>query len=116
MPLVTRTPSSSWTRGFIMLREQFGHFLVRLGTAVAVELPHVPHVANHVEVQVRGDDRILVARAFGNNLAAWIGEITRSVKLPETPRLLGSDAVDRADIVDVGHGGSRLFQLPEVFA
>ena len=39
--------------GFIMLREQLGHFLVRFGTAIAVELPDVAHFANHVEVRGR---------------------------------------------------------------
>src|SRR5580658_9570666 len=101
MPLVTRMPSSSWTGGFIRLREQFGHFLVRFGAAVAVELPHVAHFADHVEIQVRDDDRVFLARAFGDDLAARIGKITLSVKLAETPGFLGADAVDRAYIENI---------------
>ena len=36
---------------------------VRLRPAVAVELPHVAHLADLVEVEVRGDQLVLVARA-----------------------------------------------------
>src|ERR1017187_5755796 len=116
MPLVTRTPSSSWTGTFIRLRSQLGNILVRFGTAIAIELPDVAHVANHIEIEIGHDDRILVAGTFRNDLAARIRKITRSVKFPETPRLLRPDPVDCADIIDIGDRCGRLLQFPQILA
>src|SRR5579862_7424483 len=116
MPFVTRTPASSWMDALIRLREQIGHFFVRFGAAVTIELPDISHLANHVEVQIGDDDRVLVTRTFGHDLAAWIREITLPVKLTETPRLLHPNAVDRPDVKYIGDRRGRLLQLPQVFA
>ena len=43
-----------------MSSELYRH-LVRFRSPVAVELPHVPHFTNLVEIQLRGDQLILVA-------------------------------------------------------
>src|ERR1035441_8350844 len=116
MPFVMRTPSSSWMGTFIGLGEQVGHFLVRLRATIAIELPNVAHFANHVEVQVGDDHRILVTRTFRDNLAARIGEVALPVKLAKVPRLLRPDAIDGADIKYIGHRRGGLFELPQVFA
>src|ERR1035437_784825 len=116
MPFVMRTPSSSWMGTFIGLREQIGHFLVGLGTAVTIKLPDVAHFANHVEVQVGDDDGVLVTRAFRHDLAAWIGEIALSVKFAKVPGFLRPDAIDRAHVKYIRHRRGGLFELPQVFA
>src|SRR5712671_2246435 len=116
MPFVTRTPSSSWVGAFIGLREQFAHFLVRLGTAVAIKLPDVADFANHVEIQVGDDDGVLFTGAFGDDLSARIGEVALSVKFTKVPGLFRPDTIDRADVEDVGDGCGGLFELPKIFA
>src|ERR1017187_9131006 len=116
MPFVMRTPSSSWMGTFIGLREQVGHFLVRLGTTVAIKLPNVAHFANHVQVQVGDDHCILVTRTFRDNLAARIGEVALAVEFTKVPGFLRPDAIDGADVEYVGHRRGGLFEFPQVFA
>src|SRR2546426_3097278 len=56
------------------LRQELNHLVVSLGTTIPVELPDVAYFANHIHVEIGHDDGILVARAFGDNLAARVGE------------------------------------------
>src|SRR5688572_2359053 len=46
--------------------------VVRLRPTVAVELPHLPHFLDLVEVEVGDDDRVAISRAFGDDLPARI--------------------------------------------
>src|SRR5262245_29100391 len=75
---------------------------IRFRTAVAIELPDVSNFLDRVHVQVGHDDCILVARTFCNDLAARVTEIALAVKLAEVPWLLVADAIDRADVIDIG--------------
>ena len=62
--------------------------LVRLGPAVAEELPGVAHFADLVEVEVGDDELVLVARRLGDDLAARVAEVALAVELADVPRLL----------------------------
>src|ERR1700722_10380622 len=97
-------------------REQFGHFLVSLWAAVTIKLPDVAHFANHVHVQVGDDQRIFLARALLDDLAPRIGEVALPVKFTEVPGFLGADAIDRADVENIGNSRGGLFEFPQVFA
>src|SRR5438270_5435955 len=96
------------------LRQERREVLVRLRPAVAVELPGVPDLADLVEVEVRGDHGVLVARALGDELPARRREVALAVELADRPGLFYADAVDRADEVAVRDGVRRLLELPEV--
>src|SRR5437773_993570 len=88
---------------------------VRFGAPVAEELPDVPHFLDLVEIQIRDDHFLLVAGSFGDDLSARRAEIALAVEFANVPRMLASDAIDRADKISVRDGVSRLLQLPEVF-
>src|ERR1043166_2254511 len=87
---------------------------VRFGPAVAVELPHVPHLANLVEVQFGRHELGLVARRTGDELAARVAEVALAVEFADVPRRLIPDAVDGADEEGVGDGVGGLLELPEI--
>src|SRR5687768_6374272 len=87
---------------------------VRLRTPIAEELPHVSHFANLVEVELRGDQLVLVARGLRDELPAWIAEIALAIKLSDAPRLLVADTIDRANEVRVRHRMRRLLELPQI--
>src|SRR5436853_7479825 len=89
--------------------------VVRLRPAIAVELPRVANLADLVHVEVRGHERVLIARGDGEHLAARIAEVALAVKLADVPGRFVADAVDGADEVAVGDGVRRLLQLPEIF-
>src|ERR1051325_3762270 len=82
--------------------------------AVAEELPRVAHFADLVEIELGGDERVLVACGDVHDLAARIAEVALSIKLADVPRALIADAVDRADVVAVRHGVRGLLELPEI--
>src|SRR5258706_146198 len=88
--------------------------VVRLRTAVAIELPGVADLADLVHVEVGGDERVCIARADGKHLAARIAEVALAVELADVPGCFVADAIDGADEVAVGDGVGRLLQLPEV--
>src|SRR4029079_9115432 len=88
--------------------------VIRLRPAVAEELPRVPHLADLVEVELRGDEGVLVALGLRQELPARIAEVALPVKLADVPRPFEADAVDGADEVAVGDGVRRLLELPEV--
>src|SRR5436305_1123252 len=96
------------------LNSRFDESVVRVGAPVAEELPRVAHFANFIEVELRGDEGVLVAFRGREHLAARIAEVALPVKLADVPRPFVADAVDRADEVAVRDGVRRLLQLPEV--
>src|SRR5436305_872796 len=87
---------------------------IRLRPPVAVELPGAPDLLDLVEVEVRDDDLVLVARRLRDELPARVREVALAVELADLPRALGPDAVDRADEVAVRDRVRRLLELPEV--
>src|SRR5437762_9665357 len=89
---------------------------IRLGTAVAEELPDVANFLNLVEVQVRDNNFLFVPRSLGNNLSPRRAEITLTVKLSDIPGLLAADTIDGADKISVCYGMRRLLELPQVLA
>src|SRR5207249_4477822 len=70
---------------------------------------------NFIQIQIRNDDFLFIARALRNDLAARRAEITLAIELTDVPRMLASNAVDRADEVTIRHRMGRLLELPEVF-
>src|SRR3954453_16529431 len=89
--------------------------VVRLRTAVAIELPGVADFTDLVHVEVGDDEGVLIARRAGEHLAARIAEVVLAVKLTGVPRRFVAEAVDRADEVAVRDGVRRLSELPEIF-
>src|SRR5437016_9502897 len=88
---------------------------IRLRPPVPEELPGVPYLADFLQVELRGHQRVFIALGLRQELAARVAEVALSVKLADVPRRLESDAIDRADEVAVGHCVRRLLELPEVF-
>src|SRR4051812_730203 len=89
--------------------------VIRLRTAVAVELPGVADFADLVHVEVGDDESVLIARGHRQHLAAWIAEVALAVKLADVPWRFVADAVDGTDKVAVGDGVRGLLELPEIF-
>src|SRR5947207_1620830 len=89
---------------------------VSIGPAITEELPGVAHLADLVHIEVGDDEFVEIARAFGEDLAAWVAEIALSVELADVPRCLGADAVDRPDEIAVSDSVCGLFEFPEVLA
>src|SRR5215471_17176487 len=87
---------------------------VAFWTAVAEKLPYFAHFRDHVEVQVRNDDFVLIAAGLSDDLAARIAEIALAIKLADAPRLFGSNAINRADKITIRNRVSRLFKFPQV--
>src|SRR5262249_24771597 len=88
---------------------------VRLGPAIAVELPEVTDLADHVEVEVADDDVVGVAGGGGQDLAARVAEVALPVELADAPRIFPAGTVDGPHEIAVGDGVCGLFQLPKVF-
>src|SRR3954452_20802363 len=101
----------TWSR----TRLQSNDPVVRLRTAVAIELPGVADFADLVHVEVGDDEGVLIARRDGEHLAARIAEVALAIKLADVPRRFVADAVDRADEIAVRDGVRRLLELPEIF-
>src|ERR1035437_1118988 len=89
---------------------------VSLGPAVAVELPHVPHFFDLVQVQIGHHHFVLVAAAHSAHLSPRIAEIGLAIELADGPGFLDADAIDCANKVLVGYGMGGLFEPPEIFA
>src|ERR1051326_5218709 len=89
---------------------------VHIRPPVAEELPRLPHFADHVQIQIRGQYFIFVARSLRHESPTRIAEVTLSVKLADVPRRLHAHAIDRTDEISIRHRVRRLLQLPQVFA
>src|SRR5439155_22719668 len=76
---------------------------VRFRPAVSKELPNITAFLNFIQIQIRSDDFLFIARALRNDLAARRAEITLAIELTDVPRMLASNAVDRADEVTIRH-------------
>src|SRR6266496_4909504 len=92
---VANCPDTLLIRGGSLsrLRRQWA---IRLGPAVAVELPHPPHFLNHVEIEIGDEHFIFAAAGLRKDLAARIAEVALAVKFSDLPRLLCPDAIDGA--------------------
>src|SRR5262249_61925225 len=89
-------------------------FSVTIRPPIAEELPGIAHFANHVEIQVGHDQRILISRGLRDDLSAWVAKITLAIELADIPRLLVPDAIDRTDEVAVCDGMRWLLEFPQV--
>src|SRR4029079_3799962 len=87
---------------------------VGLGAAIPVELPGVADFLDHVEIEARDHQFVLVAAALGDEASPRIAEVALAVELADVPRRLHPDPVDRADEVAVRAGVRRLLQLPQI--
>src|ERR1035437_1660609 len=90
--------------------------LIHVGTAVAEELPGVAYFGDHIEIEVGGEDFVLVAARLREDAAARIAEVALSVEFADIPRSLAAPAVDGAHEIAVGHGVRGLLQLPQILA
>src|SRR5688500_12836954 len=119
---VTTVPPwiSVFTCSFLLPRppvasgKQLRELAVEFGAAVAHELPRIADLTDLVEVEVVNEHLVLGVRGLRNDLTPRVAEVGRAVELRARQRLLGADAVDRADPIAVGHRGRRLLELPEV--
>jgi len=86
--------------------------LVGVRSAVAVELPELADLGDHVHVKV-ADDQFLVGRVahVPHELAAGIHEVGLAVEIV-VPQWLDADPVDGADVVAVGQGVRDLLHPP----
>src|SRR6266542_5355533 len=96
------------------LRQELGQLGIRLGAAVAEELPGVADLAGLVEVQLGDQHLVGVLGGSGDDLPARVAEVARPVEPVRVQRLLGAHPVDGRDPVAVGHRVRRLLQLPQV--
>src|SRR5687767_2719645 len=97
-----------------MTGSQLNEASIRLRPAVSIELPHIPHLANLVEVELRCHELVAIARCLRDELSARITEIALTVELTNTPRLLIADTVDRADKERIRDRVCGLLELPEI--
>src|SRR6516162_3010255 len=83
---------------------------IRLRPAIAIELPGVAHVTDHVEVEVAHDDVVGVAGGRGQDLAARVAEVALAVEFTDAPGIFPAGPVDGAYEITVGDGVCGLFQ------
>src|SRR5690242_2107981 len=69
---------------------------IRLRPPVTIKLPGIADLANQVEIKIRDDNVVGVPRAFGQNAAARVAEVTLSIEFPDPPRLFPGGAINRA--------------------
>src|SRR5574337_656293 len=91
-------------------------FSIHIGAAVTEKLPGLADFGNLVEVEVGGEDFVLVARGLGDNLAARVAEIAGAVEFTDVPGSFRADAIDGGDEVAVGGGVGGLLEFPKIFA
>src|SRR5262245_28307494 len=96
---------------YLLESDQLG---IRLGTAIAEELPGVAHFADLIEIEISDHQLVLVAARLREDLTTRITEVRLTVELADLPRFLEAHAIDGADEVAVGHGVRRLLELPQV--
>src|ERR1700676_2387328 len=92
-----------------------GERLVGLRPTVAEELPGLPYLRNHVEIEIRDQNLVLIAARLRDDLAARIAEVALAVELADVPGLLGAYAINCAHEISVRHRVRRLLQLPQIF-
>src|SRR5690606_32241909 len=96
------------------VRSRPGEVVVRVGAPVPVELPPVAHHAQQVHVEVAHDQLLLVVVAgVADERALGVDEVRRAVEVV-VAQVLDTHAVDRADVVLVGHRRRRLLEPPQV--
>ena len=93
-----------------------GQRLVRVGAAIAEELPGFANLGDRIQIQIGGEHFILVARGLRDDLAARVAEVTGAVELADIPGLFPAHAIDRSNEIAVSGGVRGLLQLPEIFA
>src|SRR5260370_15084715 len=74
---------------------------VHVGSPVTEKLPGLAHFADHVQVQVGRQNFVFVAGCLRDNLAAWIAEVTRSIKLADVPGRFHAHTINRCDEITV---------------
>ncbi len=79
------------------------------------ELPRVSDLKYLVEVKIRRNEFVLVARADGNHLPFGITEVGLPVKLADIPRTLPAHSVDGADEILIRDGVGGLLKFPQIF-
>src|ERR1035437_3570935 len=119
-PILASSISESHKRGPLMRRllrsvlevigsiSQISQLAIGFGPTIPVELPGVAHRLNHVQVELAGDQLILVFRGAGQDFTAWVDKVRVAVKAANVPRRLGANPVDAAHEVTIGHGVRRL--------
>src|SRR3974390_1464553 len=95
-------------------RQLLDELPVRVGPAVAEELPGLADLEDLVEVEVGDDERVLVPGSYRFHLTPRVAEVRLAVELAHVPGLFLADAVDRADEVLVGDRVRGLLELPEI--
>src|SRR5687768_16677181 len=78
--------STSCQRTKTELRELLDHVAVRLGAAVAVELPDAADFLDQVEVHLGADELVVVFRRGGEEVAARVDDVAGAVELADVPR------------------------------
>jgi hypothetical protein len=77
-------------------------------------LPNISDFFDHVEIKVGNQQFIFIFLCSSKDLSAWIHKIRGAIKLSQVPGLFFTHPIDTAHEVTVGHGMSRLLQLPQV--
>src|SRR5258705_6010226 len=90
--------------------------IVLVGPAITKELPGFANFRDEVEIEIRRQDFVLVARGLGDDLAPRVAEIARPVKFADVPGGFRADAIDGGDVIAVGDGVRGLLQFPEMLA
>src|SRR6187551_875913 len=70
--LTERSGFCSNIESLLLVELRLHQITVQIGPPVAEELPRLPHLGNHVQIQVRRQYLVLVTRGLGNNLPARI--------------------------------------------
>src|SRR5262245_5611353 len=100
--------ASSWLAGLRsgvpVMPSRPDEVVVRVGPAVAVELPCLADLLDLVEVHVPDEQLLVMGRAKGaDELATRITEVALAVEVVVAEVLLDPDPVDRPHEVAVGH-------------
>src|SRR6476661_826514 len=93
---------------------QFHQPSVGLRAAIAEELPHVPHFADLVEIQLGRHELIPIPRRLRYELTTRVAEVALPVELADPPRVLVPDPIDRTHEERVRNGVRRLLELPQI--
>src|SRR5262245_57337076 len=88
---------------------------VRVGSAVAVELPRLADFLNQIQVHLADEQLFLVCVAnVADELAARVDEVRLPVEVVIAEVLLDAHSVDRPDVVAVRNRVRDLLDAPEV--
>src|SRR6266704_3110145 len=83
-------------------------------TTVAEELPGLPDLGDHVEIQVGDQHFIFVAAGLRDDRPPRIAEIALAVKLADVPRFLTADTVNCPHKISVCDRVRWLLQFPQM--